>query len=275
MNLDVFVRKYTVVPRGKGKNKIQSRDPKKVAFQFHPDYAPDEQSKDYPLYCHMQLLCYKPWAGSRDNLWPGFEGIEEYFHNSDNTQPWFNYLVSSWTTFWDENPYLSRNVSAIAREQLISRSIHGNALQPQFVVPVDPLVEYGDSDDTSHDEDVVIWKTFYHLTKLSIFLMTSTWYGRTGESRAISFDPWWLKFPQHRRLDECGGNIINWLLIDSCSSRTLISNEDLLTDISWGSRVRFHSGWNDSAGNSKSHLLSFWRMGNWGPLGSPNKKKTT
>ena len=47
-------------------------------------------------------------------------------------------------------------MSAIAREQLISRSIHGNALQPQFVVPVDPLVEYGDSDDTSHDEDVVI-----------------------------------------------------------------------------------------------------------------------
>ena len=90
MNLAQFAQKYKVF-----KNQLVTLLDNVVPRIF-PTYSPNPAGTNFALYCKFQLLRYKPWKNSQNNVW----GCED---PSDET------LVSVWHEFL-QTPYAQRNV---------------------------------------------------------------------------------------------------------------------------------------------------------------------
>ena len=90
MNLAQFANKYKVF-----KSQLVTL-PDNVVPRIFPTYSPNPAGANFALYCKFQLLRYKPWKHSQNNVW----GCED---PSDET------LISAWHEFL-QTPYAQRNV---------------------------------------------------------------------------------------------------------------------------------------------------------------------
>ena len=90
MNLAQFANKYKVF-----KSQLVTL-PDNVVPRIFPTYSPNPGGPNFALYCKFQLLRYKPWKNSQNNVW----GCED---------PSDEMLICAWHEFL-QTPYAQRNV---------------------------------------------------------------------------------------------------------------------------------------------------------------------
>ena len=89
MNLAQFANKYRVF-----KGQLVTL-PDNIVPRIFPTYSPNPAGSNFVLYCKFQLLRYKPWKHSENNVW-GEDPSDEM-------------LISAWHDFL-QTPYAQRNV---------------------------------------------------------------------------------------------------------------------------------------------------------------------
>ena len=112
MNLNTFAQKHTVGIQQQTRNKIKPRSGKQVV-KFTPKYSCDTQSSNYPKYCRLALVRYKPWYDSPSQHWDG------------ETSPSDELITAKWDQFVtslrpDQIP------DSLARASARHRSVRGN-----------------------------------------------------------------------------------------------------------------------------------------------------